>query len=324
MTTISFVVPVYNAAGTLRRCLDSILRQDWPDKEIIAINDGSTDGSLALLREYEAAHDCVRVIDKANEGVAPTRNLGIREATGDYLMFVDDDDVIDADYATTYMSHLGPHDDIVMGGWRRVDGSGRVILERAPAPSEWATYINIYPWDKVFRRAFLVDNDLGFLDYGIGEDLFFTFSAKAKHPRVRVITYVGYTWTDTTTSVSNTSHKGLNADLDVLYLLGRVDALYPVRPALLAYYYERFLVWYLLYSGRGATRRAFLAEHDRLMAWLDRHRGSPRLTPLSPRLRGEKLFERASVLAFRVLRLHLMGVFARVYCRGGAEGRTAR
>ncbi|MCL2652252.1 MAG: glycosyltransferase [Propionibacteriaceae bacterium] len=315
--TVSVVIPVYNAQETIGKCLDSIIGQDYQPIEIIAINDGSTDDSLAVLQRYAATNANLVVIDTPNQGVSKTRDNAIAIATGEFLAFVDCDDYIDPDYVTTYMGQMDDNHDIVIGGWRRVDGQGKLMFERSLGGSEWESYINVYAWSKLYRRDFLVANNVQFLDYGIGEDVYFAFTTKAKHARVKIISYVGYTWTNNATSVSNTSHKGLNQNLDVLHLLGKINSLFQNKPELLRYYYRRFLVWWLLYSGRQATREEFLLEHRRVMAWIDDNRVRTSLTPFSPRLAGETLFERLSVFAFSALeRFHLLGPFAFVYCKG--------
>ena len=94
MAEISVVVPVYNAEKTIARCLDSILSQSFLDMEVIAVSDGSTDGSLRILREYERKEPRVRVIEKENGGASSARNAGMREAAGKYLFFVDADDFL--------------------------------------------------------------------------------------------------------------------------------------------------------------------------------------------------------------------------------------
>lgn len=315
--TVSVVIPVYNAQETIGKCLDSILGQDYGPVEIIAINDGSTDGSLAVLNGYAAANDSIVVIDTPNQGVSNTRNNAINIATGDYLIFVDCDDYIDPDYVTTYMNQMDDNLDIIIGGWRRVDEQGKLMFERSLHGSEWESYINVYAWSKLYRRDFLVKNGVQFLDYGIGEDMYFAFTTKAKGARVKIISYVGYTWTNNTASVSNTSHKGLKQDLDVLYLLGKLNSLFDGKPELLRYYYRRFLVWWLLYSGRQATPTEFLTEHKRVMRWISDNSVRTSLTPFSPRLSGEKPFERLSVFTFAVIeRLHLLRLFALLYCKG--------
>ena len=94
---ISVIVPVYNIASDLRRSVDSILCQTMTDLEILLIDDGSTDSSGAICDEYAVKDARVRVIHKENGGLANVRNVGMREARGDYFTFVDGDDYIDPD-----------------------------------------------------------------------------------------------------------------------------------------------------------------------------------------------------------------------------------
>lgn len=90
----SIIVPVYNAAHFVKDTIDNLLRQDV-NKEILLINDGSTDDSLQIIREYEQSYDCIKVIDKTNGGVSSARNFGLNTASGDFVIFVDSDDFIE-------------------------------------------------------------------------------------------------------------------------------------------------------------------------------------------------------------------------------------
>ena len=94
MTHISVIIPVYNAADTLPRCLNSVFAQTLAPYEIIAINDGSTDNSLTLLNTYANQHPQLHIISQTNQGVSSTRNTGIEVATGDWLLFLDADDYL--------------------------------------------------------------------------------------------------------------------------------------------------------------------------------------------------------------------------------------
>ena len=100
MPTISIILPVYNAGNYLRDTLDSVLEQTYSDFELIAVNDGSTDNSLAILQEYKEKDDRIFIIDKSNSGVSDTRNIGIAHAKGEYIAFLDADDV----YSPIYLS----------------------------------------------------------------------------------------------------------------------------------------------------------------------------------------------------------------------------
>lgn len=94
---ISIVVPVYNAEKWLGYCLNSIMAQTWTRFEVILVNDGSKDSSLEICNNYAALDDRFRVLDVPNGGVSKARNLGVSQAKGDYLVFVDSDDVVAPD-----------------------------------------------------------------------------------------------------------------------------------------------------------------------------------------------------------------------------------
>ena len=96
---VSIIVPIYNAQDHIARCIQSIRSQTYQNLEILLLNDGSKDYSLDLCRMYSRVDSRIVLIDKANSGVAATRNLGLQEARGKYLQFVDADDTIQP-YAT--------------------------------------------------------------------------------------------------------------------------------------------------------------------------------------------------------------------------------
>lgn len=100
---LSIVVPVYNAASTLRRCVDSILSQTYTDFELILIDDGSTDTSGSICDTYRLTDKRVSVLHKQNEGLVAARKSGLAMAHGDYIGFVDSDDWIDGDMYETLM-----------------------------------------------------------------------------------------------------------------------------------------------------------------------------------------------------------------------------
>lgn len=97
MERVSIIIPTYNAERFLERCIDSILRQTYENLEIVIINDGSIDGTLALCNKYKEKDQRIHVIDQSNKGVAATRNVGVRNVTGNYILFVDADDWIEPD-----------------------------------------------------------------------------------------------------------------------------------------------------------------------------------------------------------------------------------
>ena len=115
---VSVIVPVYNVEKYLRQCLDSILQQTYQNLEILIINDGSTDGSDAICREYLEKMNEYPTLQKENTGISDTRNVGIRQATGEYVTFVDSDDWIEKTYIEElYDKLITYHADIVAANY---------------------------------------------------------------------------------------------------------------------------------------------------------------------------------------------------------------
>lgn len=108
----SVIVPMYNAAKSIRLCLDSILRQTFDDYEVIIINDGSTDDSESICREIANGNDKVLLYNFENGGVGKARRRGIQRARGDFLIFVDVDDFISPDLLKTLSGIIRLHDDV--------------------------------------------------------------------------------------------------------------------------------------------------------------------------------------------------------------------
>lgn len=97
MGKVSVIIPVYNAETYIRQCIESVLNQTYNHFEIILINDGSTDNSLSIIKEYSTKDSRVKVLSIENSGVSVARNIGIDTATGDYITFVDSDDWVEPD-----------------------------------------------------------------------------------------------------------------------------------------------------------------------------------------------------------------------------------
>lgn len=91
---LSIVIPIYNVCATLDRCVASVVGQDYADKEIILVDDGSTDGSGDMADAWEERSKDIMVVHKANGGLSDARNFGIAHATGELVTFVDSDDFL--------------------------------------------------------------------------------------------------------------------------------------------------------------------------------------------------------------------------------------
>lgn len=147
MSKVSIIVPVYNTATKLKKCLDSLVNQTVKDIEIIIINDGSTDNSEEVIKEYienykkitqdESEKKCntvkIEFYSKENEGIAKTRNYGIEKANSDYILFVDSDDYIDEKLVKKLSKYIEQNIDIIKFKLQRVNENDE-ILEKTDGP----------------------------------------------------------------------------------------------------------------------------------------------------------------------------------------------
>ena len=122
---LSVIMPVYNSEHSLRATLDSVLGQDMDDMEVIAVNDGSTDGSLSILEEYSARDSRLRVISQPNGRQGKARNAGLDIARGEFIAYMDSDDLLsDGFYSSLYKAATEKNADIAFAEIKRINGTG--------------------------------------------------------------------------------------------------------------------------------------------------------------------------------------------------------
>lgn len=317
MKKISIIVPVYNAEESIEKCITSIIQQSYKNFELLLINDGSKDNSIKILNKYKKKYDNIRVIDKKNEGVSKTRNLGITKASGDYIMFIDNDDYIDYDYLERFINELDNDYDVIIGGYKRTSDN-KIIYKQTLKNTEWSKYIVMAPWSKLYKKEFIQMNKIEFKDYGIGEDVFFNLNIYSKRPKIKIIEYSGYNWYFNNNSVSNTLQKGLNKNIEITKLMSEiVDNNYNSIDNYFEYFVYRYFIWYLLYSGRNANKEDFIEEYFKIKTWKNKNNIKLKISPLSFKIKGESFKNRMIVLIFTIIdKFGLMKVFARLYCRG--------
>lgn len=152
---LSIIIPVYNNEKYLRPTLQSVLAQTYPDFEVLVVDDGSTDGSLAICQDFAQKDDRLRVIHKENGGVSSARNRGIEEAAGQYIAFVDGDDCIDSEMYTTMIAILNDT------GADLVDC--RVIKETQYMPLPYKqgdVEVSDHPLEYLSKKGYFIDSSL--------------------------------------------------------------------------------------------------------------------------------------------------------------------
>ena len=213
---ITVILPVYNVAEYLPRCLDSIDRQTCRSFRLIAVNDGATDNSPEILRDFAADHPYVTIIDQENQGLSAARNTGLAAADTEYVSFIDSDDFVEPTFLEELLAACEEHDaDIAccFPCYYYVD-SGR----KAPHPFRCSgvfsrdeilrkllqdTQVQSYAWNKLYRRRLFTENDILYPKMAF-EDMSTTLRLFQKTKRVAVIDRSLYYYVQRKTSILKT------------------------------------------------------------------------------------------------------------------------
>lgn len=237
---LSIIVPVYNVEKYIWACLDSIFKQglDEDDFEVILINDGSTDKSHDIIHDILVNHKNVTYIQQANQGLSCTRNRGIETAKGQYVLFVDSDDILISDSIKPMVEFAVSHSlDILKANVETVDNR-EVLKGNYTKEVTWGQYeANIQSGElgfiheynpsqsyvpmHLFRRFFIDEHHLRFLEKTCFEDVAFTVHAYLKAKRFMAIPYTHYIYRRNDSSIMSTMNinklKGMNTIITYLH-----------------------------------------------------------------------------------------------------------
>jgi len=227
----SIIVPIYNTELYLNRCIDSIIQQTFKDIEIILVNDGSKDKSLQTCLDYMEKDNRIRIIHKKNEGLAETRNEGLKKAIGDYIIFVDSDDYIDNTACETFYDFL--HDDYqvdMIAAKHEIIKKKRKILKPLVLVDDILTGIELLKIQlsaktyfcnvirNVYNRRFLIDNQLYFKKGFLAEDVEWSPRVYLKARRVKTLDFAFYKNVQRKDSITNSKDKTKFIE-DVMFIL---------------------------------------------------------------------------------------------------------
>ena len=270
---VSFLIPVYDAAHVLAATLESLVQQDDGHIEIVCVDDGSTDGSSAILADYASRHRYITVVTQCNKGIAAARDTALAKARGEWICFVDGDDIVARKAVQVFRRTASSEADIVYYDYAAFTGSTPEQNMEQDCAITWysgdalkklqSDCINRFanntplishkvlptPWAKLYRREFLAFHSLQFRpEVKHEEDVVFNFEVLgccAKAERVNYTAYY-YRW-----SIASDSHRyrpNLVDDAEVTLTVYRdiIDRRYRQRQDIHALYRYRVL-WELLY-----------------------------------------------------------------------------
>lgn len=210
MVKISIIIPLYNADQYLRKCLETVCSQTLQDIEIICVNDCSTDDSFSIAQEYAKNDKRIKLIDlKENKGAAAARNIGIENAGGQYLGFVDSDDFIDQNfYEKLYERAVKTDADAVKGNIKiycpKTKSSTKeawIDLNKSVKQHKANFYFSFT--SAIYKTSFIKENKINFLEGLVHfEDPYFTIKAALFYQKLEVIDDVFYYYVNNPNSVS--------------------------------------------------------------------------------------------------------------------------
>lgn len=201
---ISVVIPVFNMENFLEPCLVSITEQSLQNIEVIIVNDGSTDNSLEICNRFANKDQRLKVINQKNSGSGAARNVGIENAEGKYIAFVDPDDLF---FSRDSLKHLyegiGLNDADMCGG-NVVSLNGELLNQKYSQHTSFdavkfyqSNYIpnqDGFFWRFLYKKSFLIENNILFPEYLRGQDTVFLMKCFDKNPKIQVITESVYTY----------------------------------------------------------------------------------------------------------------------------------
>ena len=288
MKKISIIVPVYNAERFLTRCVQSVLGQTYQNIELILVNDGSKDGSLALCNDLAKGDGRIIVIDKPNGGAASARNAGIAIATGEYIGFCDSDDYFDADMMATLVELLEKENlNTIECTSRALDEDGNVVAEDASdrALTKFSKQDaikeiffrrgNVHLATRLTRAEFI--KKISIPEGRRVEDFYFTIALLLETDGTAVYNCPFYNYVVTAGSV--TRSPGGSIYVDALYFYDKAVELLDGRGMDLAEAQEYYLMkmYYLLaISATRLERKKFAAEIKVATKYLRKNLGKVR------------------------------------------------
>lgn len=277
MKKVSVIIPLYNAERWVTEgVLADVCRQNYRDMQVIVINDGSKDNTREVLEhriEQEKDDIEYKVIHQENSGIAETRNRALTVATGNYVIFLDQDDHIPVDYVGHFVDAIEKEQaDILLGGYKTVDENGKLICEyHFDGNDPWSKFKFITPWGRIYKRSFIEENRLKFLNYPIGEDIYFNLCAYAKTDRVTFVDYPEYEWVQNRASFSHTvQRKAENTDLRPLFdaILEYVGDTEDLECGY-EYFFVKTAMYQIVTTLRGSAYVVVRKNWEQLFGWIE-------------------------------------------------------
>ena len=203
---ISIIMPIYNSEKYIEECLNSLIYQTFKNFEIICVNDGSTDNTLNILKKYEKKDERIKIINQYNKGAAVARNIGMKNSKGEYLIFLDSDDIFEITMIEElYAKIKGNNAEIVicnseyfytMNNKNIYDEKKYSVFENNiknnifssfDIKKDFFNFFIWWPWDKIFKKKYIENLGINFQNLKSSEDLIFICSAVISSKKILIL-----------------------------------------------------------------------------------------------------------------------------------------
>lgn len=325
---VSVIIPVYNCDKYLEKCLCSVISQSYKNIEVIVINDGSTDKSGDIIKEYADNVSKILMIEQKNQGVSAARNKGIERAGGEYLLFLDGDDYIGEDYIGSLVEAAEDNaSDLVICGCTMVDLEGRVIRKIIPDSyergyrEEWVYRLSSV-CSHLYRRKGWKEAGIKFAIGVRGEDLpialFFNYTCS----NIVVIPEAEYYYVQHTDSAMGSSRGLQSFQLPIQALSEVLEKLRNVEMhnshEFLEYGVLKAFAMFLFDFGRGADwqviRKLCQEAEDIILQYFPEYRKNAKCR-WNSHIDMPFTVKGAVWLLVRLMQLHILKPFMWIYCR---------
>jgi len=272
---VSVIVPVYNASKFLNKGIDSLINQTYKNIEIILLNDGSKDNSLDIMKDWgKKIPNKIKIYSHENMGVGKTRNRGIEVSTGEYITFMDADDYFEPNFIKELMSKIGDND-IIVSGYKKVDESGKdLFVQSLKEHGNWAKFKQVTVWAKIYKKSFILENQLQYSTLKIAEDILFSMTAYSKTSKIVSTSYVGYV--NVENFASATHNDSLRIDNDMLVVLNLIDSeisknknFVLINQKELKYFYLKIFSFFLIDKSKIMSYSNLDIYYKKCMQWIE-------------------------------------------------------
>ncbi len=324
---ISVIMPVYNGENYIKKSINSVCMQTYPNVELVVVNDGSKDKSMELLTQMQkemADQIAIRIFEQENAGICMARNKALQEIQGEFFCFIDQDDFMRPDcLEELYREQEKSDADVVIGGFDLVDSKDNILENWELNPENpWSKYRITAPWGRLFRTEIMKKNQIEFMIIKISEDFYFNMLYFSYCKKISVTRYKGYCWLYSENSESHANMSRLSQDRNPLEMLTKLHATMNqpniLEPAYVEYMVLKYMVWYLLYVVKGTNKQDFQAVYQNCFDWMKTYYPSYVKNPLIRfgKPVGESFKIRFIVKVSMILqKLHLFYPFLRVYSK---------